>query len=337
MTQDSENSKKKSADCKYLQSGGYGDVFLLSDGHVAKIYHQPGYEKKEFHIANLLRHKLSNPTTQLNVNHLLTHYDYSYESKSEILSMYQTNSDISDDKLKRLADAYKRHEKIPCLRMSYVEGDDGITYHKKYGFMPESLAINLMIQLLEAIQEFHSFGLLHGDIKPENLIIHRSAEDESYHLTLIDYGLAIRAPNHPYGYIDDRRLKNMIYQWHMDVKAFQQGRYYLSSELCSAGKTFLGFTGCRLRYKSQFNILLRKITCDNPLKRGTIAEAIADLKQCHLSLSMGSSFSLKREPSIKKVMSLDASSDGSVTDSELSDNSMTMANQQMHRFGINWL
>jgi serine/threonine protein kinase len=60
-------------------------------------------------------------------------------------------------------------------------------YHSTQGF---SLKVVLMIgiQLLDRIKTFHSLGLVHGDIKPANIMFGKG--NKKHTLYLIDYGLS---------------------------------------------------------------------------------------------------------------------------------------------------
>jgi serine/threonine protein kinase len=265
---------------RYVETGGFGDVFIKDDT-AFKFYHQPGTEKKEFANTESIRHRMR--TSGRSFKHLLTYYETSYYPKATVTQVYRYNFPSQSEHMKKFEVNYKRCKKVPCLQMNYVQGLDGIAFHQKFGLLAEPLAIHLMIQLLEALDEFHSLGFLHRDVKPENLIITERIVDgkTNYHLTLIDYGLASAIPaDTDRGHIDDRRLLDITYQWHMDVAAYQQGRYYVSSDLCSVGKIFLGLTGCRLRYRSKFMELLRKITSNNFIRRGSLEEALTRLREC---------------------------------------------------------
>ena len=59
-------------------------------------------------------------------------------------------------------------------------------YNRRPGKFDESLARNLFSQLVKAVQGCHQAGVLHCDIKEENILINR----ETKSLKLIDFGLA---------------------------------------------------------------------------------------------------------------------------------------------------
>ena len=87
----------------------------------------------------------------------------------------------------------------------------GTSYNKKYNYLVTELlgnplskiigklnfqnALNIGIQIIERIQLFHSLGLIHRDIKPDNFLFGLNETNKNI-LYLIDYGFAKK-------YIDD--------------------------------------------------------------------------------------------------------------------------------------
>lgn len=53
--------------------------------------------------------------------------------------------------------------------------------------------ILMFLQLADGIKNLHELGILHGDIKPDNIVI--SDKDETFRLTLIDFGIAGKIGN----------------------------------------------------------------------------------------------------------------------------------------------
>lgn len=69
--------------------------------------------------------------------------------------------------------------------MEYIEGENLKHKIEGEGVMNEKMAMSLITQLLDAVEEVHSKGMLHKDIKPDNVLI--TPEDR---LVLIDFGSA---------------------------------------------------------------------------------------------------------------------------------------------------
>ncbi len=73
-----------------------------------------------------------------------------------------------------------------CIVMEYIEGESLDKTIKNQGVLSEDQAITYIQQIGNALIEIHNQGILHRDVKPEN-IIKRQNQDE---VVLIDFGIA---------------------------------------------------------------------------------------------------------------------------------------------------
>jgi len=89
-------------------------------------------------------------------------------------------------------DTYFTHDDFPCIAMEYVPGEDLCKLVERRGILSETEALNYIRQVGEAVIVVHDKGLLHRDIKPQNIMV-RDNQDA----VLIDFGLAR-------GFIPDR-------------------------------------------------------------------------------------------------------------------------------------
>ncbi|XP_033107299.1 microtubule-associated serine/threonine-protein kinase 4-like isoform X2 [Anneissia japonica] len=72
-----------------------------------------------------------------------------------------------------------------CLVMEYVEGGDVATLIKNVGVLPFDTARLYFAEAVLAIEYLHSYGIVHRDIKPDNLLITSTG-----HIKLTDFGLS---------------------------------------------------------------------------------------------------------------------------------------------------
>ena len=89
-------------------------------------------------------------------------------------------------------DNYFDHGNLPCIAMEYVAGEDLWKCVVRRGILSETEALNYISKVGEAVIVVHEKGLLHRDIKPQNIMV-RDNQDA----VLIDFGLAR-------GFIPDR-------------------------------------------------------------------------------------------------------------------------------------
>ena len=82
-------------------------------------------------------------------------------------------------------DTYFTHDDFPCIAMEYVAGEDLWKWVEKRGILSETEALNYIRKAGEAVIVVHEKGLLHRDIKPQNIMV-RDNQDA----VLIDFGLA---------------------------------------------------------------------------------------------------------------------------------------------------
>lgn len=77
-------------------------------------------------------------------------------------------------------------EHILYMVMEYIDGLTLKEYIMKYGPLDVEEAIRIMKQLTDAIAHAHANGLIHRDIKPQNVLV-----DDDGHVKVTDFGIAI--------------------------------------------------------------------------------------------------------------------------------------------------
>ena len=75
---------------------------------------------------------------------------------------------------------------LPCIAMEYIEGEDLNHRIFRIGVLSEPEALQYIGQIGDALTEIHERGLLHRDLKPNNIML-RAGRSEA---VLIDFGIA---------------------------------------------------------------------------------------------------------------------------------------------------
>ena len=77
------------------------------------------------------------------------------------------------------------------ITMEYVSGEDLKSYIRKKGKISEEDAISIAKQICEGLSEAHELGVVHRDLKPQNIMI-----DEKGRTKIMDFGIArsVEAP-----------------------------------------------------------------------------------------------------------------------------------------------
>jgi len=91
--------------------------------------------------------------------------------------------------------------KDPCFyTMELLEGESLDTIAKR-GRLPVERAVQIALQICDAVGALHDLGVLHRDVKPANIIVGR--KDGRDHATLVDFGVCKWTPAY-YAELDGR-------------------------------------------------------------------------------------------------------------------------------------
>ena len=74
---------------------------------------------------------------------------------------------------------------LPYIVMEYVEGETLAELMAREGPLPERRAVDLLVQTCAGLQQAHAAGLVHRDIKPQNLLVRRDGV-----VKIADFGIA---------------------------------------------------------------------------------------------------------------------------------------------------
>ena len=76
-------------------------------------------------------------------------------------------------------------EETPYITMEYVKGEDLKSFIRRKDRLKEEEVIALAKQVCEGLAEAHELGVIHRDLKPQNIMI-----DEKNNAKIMDFGIA---------------------------------------------------------------------------------------------------------------------------------------------------
>ena len=96
----------------------------------------------------------------------------------------QAASQVSHHNIVNLLDV-GTEDTIRYLVMEYVEGTNLKELIKEKGKIPPAIAVQITIRILSALQHTHRNGVIHRDIKPQNIMVQSQG-----HIKVADFGIA---------------------------------------------------------------------------------------------------------------------------------------------------
>jgi tRNA A-37 threonylcarbamoyl transferase component Bud32 len=101
----------------------------------------------------------------------------------------QAASKLRSEYVARVTDVGRSGANVPYMVMEYLEGHDLDELLEERGTIQRPLAVELTLQVCEALAEAHSLGIVHRDIKPSNLFV-TWRPDGSALIKVLDFGIA---------------------------------------------------------------------------------------------------------------------------------------------------
>ena len=141
---------------KQLGAGGMGEVYLAEDTRLFR---------------------------QVALKFLPASYQYDPERRARFLKEAQAASALRTPFAAAIHDIGE-YEGLSFIVMEYVDGEL-LSRKIRHGMIPEQEVIHIAMQLAEALDEAHQLGIIHRDIKSNNVIITRRRL-----VKLLDFGLA---------------------------------------------------------------------------------------------------------------------------------------------------
>ena len=109
------------------------------------------------------------------------------EAVARFMQERQILTSIRNPNVVRVIDLVAEGETLAIV-MELIEGQDLRRYLRQQPTLPPAEAIRLLIQLLYGLAAVHAAGVVHRDVKPENLLLDTSASRPMLKLT--DFGVA---------------------------------------------------------------------------------------------------------------------------------------------------
>jgi serine/threonine-protein kinase len=112
---------------------------------------------------------------------------------------------VASDRLRREAEALGltwhpnivevfEHDHLPdgtaYLVMEQLEGESLAMRLRRAGPLPPDQVILIMGQVCDALGAVHAAGVIHRDVKPSNIFLHRRSDDGTLQIKLLDFGIA---------------------------------------------------------------------------------------------------------------------------------------------------
>ncbi|MCC6216964.1 MAG: protein kinase [Polyangiaceae bacterium] len=156
-----------------LVSGRYRVKKLLGEGGMGQVY--------------LAEHEAIEKTVALKV------LKREYSQKADIVTRFQQEA-ISASRIKHpnvldVFDFGQLEDGSFYLAMEFLEGHDLADDLQKVRFMPPDRGVRIALQICRALAAAHAKGVVHRDMKPENVFLQHTGDGEEV-VKIVDFGIA---------------------------------------------------------------------------------------------------------------------------------------------------
>lgn len=156
-----------------LVSGRYRVKKLLGEGGMGQVY--------------LAEHEAIEKTVALKV------LKREYSQKADIVTRFQQEA-ISASRIKHpnvldVFDFGQLEDGSFYLAMEFLEGHDLADDLQKVRMMPADRGVRIALQICRALAAAHAKGVVHRDMKPENVFLQRTGDGEEV-VKIVDFGIA---------------------------------------------------------------------------------------------------------------------------------------------------
>jgi len=151
-----------------LFAGRYRVLSLLGEGGMGKVYRVQDTRLQEEMALKFLKPEIANNPV------------FIQRFRSELkLARKITHRNVC-----RVFD-FHEEEGTPYITMEYVKGENLKSLIRRKGKLKEAEAIDIAAQVAEGLAEAHDLGVIHRDLKPDNILI-----DSSGRVKIMDFGIA---------------------------------------------------------------------------------------------------------------------------------------------------
>jgi serine/threonine protein kinase/Flp pilus assembly protein TadD len=149
-------------------AGRYEILGLLGKGGMGKVFKAYDKEVKEEVAVKLIKPEIAQDETTIE----------RFRNELKIARK------VSHRNVCRMHDLGKAEEGY-YISMEYVEGEDLKSYIRRIGKLTEADVINIAQQVCDGLKEAHELGVIHRDMKPQNIMI-----DKNGRMKIMDFGIA---------------------------------------------------------------------------------------------------------------------------------------------------
>ena len=159
----------------YLSSGGFGNTYVVTHINLNRKR-----ALKEFFMKDVSERENNQSSVRVSNAGKLQEFN---EQREKFKKEAQRLCDLNNKHIVRVYDLFDENETSYYV-MDYIDGENLKDKLKREGKpMTEAAVLNVLRQLLEALQEVHNQGLWHMDLKPANIMM-----DKNGVVKLIDFG-----------------------------------------------------------------------------------------------------------------------------------------------------
>ena len=160
---------------RYLSSGGFGNTYVATN-----IQFGEQYAIKEFFMRGVSQRDNNNTTVSVsNTDNRETFVSQLEKFKKEARRLHKLNN----EHIVRVHDLFEENGTAYYV-MDYIDGENLSDRLKRTGKpLPEAEVMQLLPQILDALEAAHKEGILHLDLKPANIMV-----DKQGVVKLIDFG-----------------------------------------------------------------------------------------------------------------------------------------------------